>query len=163
MTEKKYEQLKNSSPSAEKGYVGHQYSFGSQFFKGYIGKYKTKNPNYLNVAQNVSKIGEDMNDYNVVFKYGSYTQYSNLKNYVIYCDPPYIGAEQRYKNSFNSKDFYNWCRKMSEDNIIFVSEYKAPTDFEKICSKNIKVTGKTISKKYGKGNSSNRCERLFLL
>lgn len=162
MSEKRYNQLNNSPPSAEKGYVGHQYSFGSQFFKGYIGKYKTKS-NYLNVAQNVSKIGKHMNDYNVVFNDGLYTQYSNIKNYVIYCDPPYIGAEQRYKNSFDSNAFYNWCRKMSENNIIFISEYNAPKDFEKIWSKNIKVTGKTISKKYGKGNSSNRSEKLFLL
>lgn len=87
ITEKRYNKLKNSPPSAEKGYVGHQYSFGSQFFKGYAPKYGTKS-NFLNVAQNVSNIGKLMNDYNVVFKDGSYTQYSNLKNYVIYCDPP---------------------------------------------------------------------------
>lgn len=52
---------------------------------------------------------------------------------------------------------------MSEYNIIFISEYKAPKDFEEIWSKNTKVTGKTISKKYGKGNYSNRREKLFLL
>jgi len=162
ITEKRYNKLKFSSPSPEKGYVGHQYSFGSQFFKGYAPKYGKKS-NFLNVALNVSNIGKLMNDYNVVFKDESYTQYSNLKNYVIYCDPPYIGTEQRYKNSFDSNSFYNWCRKMSEDNIIFISEYKVPQDFKEIWSKNTKVTGKTISKKYGKGNSSNRCEKLFLL
>jgi site-specific DNA-adenine methylase len=66
-----------------------------------------------------------------------------VKNYVIYCDPPYENARQEYYNEngekliFNSDKFWEWCRKMSENNIVFVSGYSAPRDFTKIWSKNM--------------------------
>ena len=164
ITETKYNTLKTSKDSALKGYAGHQYSFGGQYFKGYAPKYGGVLKNSQTVIDKISNIGSIMDKSNTTFSYGDYTQYSNLKNYIIYCDPPYIGTtQQTYKNSFDSNSFYNWCRKMSEDNIIFTSEYKAPKDFEEIWSKNTKVTGKNISEKYGKGNSSNRCEKLYVV
>ena len=44
---------------------------------------------------------------------------------------------------------------MSEHNIIFLSEYKAPKDFQMIWSKNVKVTGN--------GLSNNKKEKLYVL
>ena len=89
--------------------------------------------------------------------------FNNLKNYIIYCDPPYQDSEQRYydldgnKRSFDSKAFWNWCRKMSANNIVIVSEYKAPSDFKKIYEKTKVILGT--------GNNdvrSVRTERLFM-
>ena len=160
VSEKRYNQLKNSSDSEEKGFVGHQYSFGGQYFKGYVPKYGKTNsyPRAVNKVVNISKKLCD-----VTFSSGSYTQYTNLKNYVIYCDPPYNNREQCYKNSFNSEKFYEWCRKMAKHNIVFISEYKAPKDFEEIFRKTTKVTGKSISEKYGKGKHTKRIEKLYLI
>ncbi len=31
--------------------------------------------------------------------------------------------------AFDHPKFWDWCRKMSENNLVFVSEYKAPDDF----------------------------------
>ena len=37
--------------------------------------------------------------------------------------------------TFNYDEFWNWCRRMSKENWLFVSEYNAPNDFECIWSK----------------------------
>jgi len=37
--------------------------------------------------------------------------------------------------------FFDWCRMMAEDSIVFVSSYNAPEDFEEIFSISRKITG----------------------
>lgn len=66
------------------------------------------------------------------FDAGDYTIISNLKGYIIYCDPPYIHTQtpysigNKYDTNFDYVKFINWCQKMSENNIIFISEYTKP-------------------------------------
>ena len=164
MTETKYNELKDGPDSAEKGFVGHQYSFGSMYFKGYAPKYGGKESN-PRAVERVQKISKKLSK--VVFKHGSYTQYSNLKGYVIYCDPPYGNREQWFPGckggSFDSGKFFQWCRTMAEHNIVFVTEYEATDDFEKIWSKTVKVTGRGISQKHGKGSHTKRGEKLYIV
>lgn len=134
-----FEKLKyDGKYSAIKGFVGHVYTYRGIFFDGYfphkISKIKHNSENVATIASNLK---------NVAFHPGTYDQYSNLKNYIIYCDPPYSDTEQRYytgkeyKNrlEFNHKKFWDWCKQMSKDNIVFVSEYKAPKNTVKIWSK----------------------------
>lgn len=45
------------------------------------------------------------------------------------CDPPYQGTTSYKTGAFDHAEFWDWCRKMSENNIVFISEYKAPNDF----------------------------------
>ncbi len=130
-SEEKYNKLKNShKPSAEKGFIGHQYSYGGQYFKGYRGKYKNKGT-YEKAAENVRNIGKLLKK--VKFKHGSYTQFTKLKGYIIYCDPPYSDGESYYfdekgnRLTFDHIEFWKWCIKMSGDNIIFVSGYSFPS------------------------------------
>jgi DNA adenine methylase len=120
--------------SAEKGFVGHFYGFSAQYFQPFK---KRKVKTLKNTITKIEDISEKVN--NVSFSSGSYTKYSKLKNFVIYCDPPYqVQAnyydENRKKLSFDHNEFWNWCRFMAKDNIVFVSEYKLPKDFEKIYS-----------------------------
>ena len=156
-TEKEYNLLKTSSPSALRGYIGHQYSFGGQFFMGYATKYG-KTPDSSRASNNVVAIAKELKQ--VQFKHGPYTQFSNLKNFIIYCDPPYENSSQRYTqvDGFSSTDFWDWCRKMSKDNIIFVSSYSAPQDFIEVMSSSHKLTGIIHS-----GADKKRTEKLFLL
>lgn len=74
---------------------------------------------------------------NVQFMCGDYlnNEYSNIKESVIYCDPPYNGTINYKIGLFNHEIFWDWCRKMSINNKIFISEYHAPYDFECIWSK----------------------------
>jgi DNA adenine methylase len=157
VTEDEYNKLKNGIDSAERGYVGHQYGFGGKFFKGYAPKYG-KNIDSTSASNNVVRIGKKLKD--VKFTYGDYTQFSDLDGYIIYCDPPYGNTECHYLKKFNSEDFHNWCRMMSEKNLVFVSEYNAPKDFTEIWSKSIKLSG--VSKSEGKHISKVRTERLFI-
>jgi DNA adenine methylase len=134
ISKKKFNDLKyNGKFSAEKGFIGHMYTYRAVFFDGYFAHNMSK---IKHNAENVEKIAEKTID--VKFSSGNYERYSKLKNYIIYCDPPYQDTEQRfyvgneYKDrlQFDSKKFWNWCRMMSKNNIVFISEYKAPKDFK---------------------------------
>jgi len=159
-TEEEYDRLKHANDSALRGYIGHQYSFGCQFFNGYAPKYgKTKDSS--KASQNVVDIAHKLK--NVKFSSGPYTQYSGLKGYIIYCDPPYEGTVSRYyqgrsdkKLKFDVEEFWEWCRRMSEHNIVFVSSYQAPEDFTVIMQSTHKLTGIAPGK-----NEKTRVEKLY--
>ena len=156
VSESEYNRLKKSIiDSALKGYVGHQYSYGGQYFEGYAPKYG-KSKDTTVASENVSNIAKKLKD--VAFKEGVYTQYSNLKGYIIYCDPPYPNTYYKHygKVNFDHDDFWNWCRKMSKDNIVFVSSYTAPKDFEEIFSSSHKLSGASVKNR-------KRIEKLFLI
>ncbi len=122
--EVQYDRLKASkTPSAIKGFVGHQCSFGGIFFGGFIGRYG-KSTSIVTSADKVRRIASEVDG--VSFTHGSYTQFSRLKGFIIYCDPPYAGTQCRYGDRFDTDKFWNWCRKMSKDNLVFVSEYSKP-------------------------------------
>lgn len=70
----------------------------------------------------------------------SYDQIEIPKGAVIYCDPPYQGTEEYAEGGFNHAKFWEWCREKSKTNKVFVSEYKAPSDFESVLSFDQKST-----------------------
>lgn len=160
-TKNKYELLKyNNKSSAEKGFIGHALGFGGIYFGSYKDSYGTS-ADLRKYADKVKKISDELID--VTFSAGNYTQFSNLKGYVIYCDPPYINGSNKYFNDdninpkFDHESFYKWCEKMSKDNIIFLSEYKAPTDFTLVWSDKIKSNGSY------RGYKIDKKEKLFVL
>ena len=81
-------------------------------------------------AEECKEIGKIIK--NVDLHVGEYSIFSNLKGYVIYCDPPYKGSISPYSigNVYNTKFDYDlfteWCRDMSKDNIVFISDYQKP-------------------------------------
>jgi site-specific DNA-adenine methylase len=159
-TEETYNKLKNKPSSALKGYIGHQYSYGGQFFNGYAPKYG-KTPDSTKASKNVQNISSELK--NVQFKNVPYTDFSKLKGYVIYCDPPYEGGWSNYndvksKTAFNGEEFWEWCDKMAYDNIIFVSSYKAPRGTECIFKSTHRLTGDDRHMK-----NKQRTEKLYLL
>lgn len=159
-TEEEYNKLKKANPSALKGYIGHQYSYGGQFFNGYAPKYG-KSSISTRASKNVENIALELKD--VQFKNVPYTDFSNLKGYVIYCDPPYEGGWSNYNNiksktAFNINEFWKWCDKMAYDNIIFVSSYKAPKGVECIFTSTHKLTGDDRKMK-----NKQRTEKLYVL
>jgi DNA adenine methylase len=64
---------------------------------------------------------------------------STISGYVIYCDPPYRDTTKYVTEKFPYDEFYDWCREMSKNNIVLVSEYNMPSDFECIWSKEVNV------------------------
>ena len=94
------------------------------------------------------------------------TQFSKLKNFVIYCDPPYKDDKSSYyfdeennRLSFDHIVFWKWCLKMSKNNIIFVSEYKCPIKdrrIKKIFQKKVNLTGASPTNR-------KRVEKLYVI
>jgi len=143
-SEERYNELQNQeNSSAEKAYIGHQFSFGGGYFMGYTGKYGAQT-SFKTIPNKICKIARDLQD--VDFSYGPYTQFSDLEKYIIYCDPPYANTRCKYADKFDNEEFWNWVREMSKTNVIFVSEYSAPDDFECIFenTKKLKTSAKRI-------------------
>lgn len=131
--------LKNARPSALRTYAGFQYSFGGRFFGAYIYNRKNDGRDYI-------KIGAKMKRDNVTLTSEDYKKLSHLEKNIIYCDPPYAGTFG-YKFDFDSNEFWNWVRKMSKNNLVFVSEYNAPDDFVKLYERDTKQRMATNTEK----------------
>ena len=126
---------KNNYDEWYAGLIGFCGSFGADFFHSYATN--GNNPKYKNSPYHESKnsiIKQSVNLKDITFECKDYKELHNLSGYVIYCDPPYKGT-YNYKLKFNHDDFYEWVRKMSVNNIVLVSEYEMPDDFEEIWEK----------------------------
>lgn len=162
-SERTYNKLRyDPNPSAEKGYCCHQFSFGGIFCGGYACKYGRSTDATI-TSNRVIDIADEL--YDVKFYSGPYDMFSNLKGYIIYCDPPYADTRCHYKksngislNQFDSVNFWKWAEQMSQFNIVFVSEYKAPKTFKNILSQ--KHTGGYKIKQENRTYTGN--EKLFL-
>jgi DNA adenine methylase len=64
----------------------------------------------------------------VTFTALSYEQMVIPCGSVIYCDPPFAGTTQ-YKDRIDHAAFWEWVRRQSASNQVFVSEFTAPPDF----------------------------------
>jgi site-specific DNA-adenine methylase len=124
-TKKKYLNLKKSrGKQHERGYIGHACSYRGRFF----GTYFDKN-NLQTYSKSLTRIGKKIRD--VKFYSGIYTQFSDISNYVIYCDPPYANTDKRYYDGvnrvgFDNSSFWTWTKRMAEHNVVFVSEFSIP-------------------------------------
>lgn len=102
--------------------------------------YREAKDNLLKQSKNLKNISFITTDYIDITPNGS----------VIYCDPPYANTK-KFANAqdFNYEEFWDIMRKWSKNNIVIVSEQKAPEDWkviwEKSVSRSIKAAGKTVS------------------
>ena len=159
-SKEEYENLKKTyRSSARRGFVGHACSYGGIYLSSYQA---SKCKSLPHASQTVKRIAEDLHD--VKFTAGDYTFFSNLKGYVIYCDPPYTndkGKNNSYYDEgkkllrFNHLKFWEWCDRVSEHNLVFVTEFKAPKG-----TKLIRDFGKTLSSKGAQGDQT---QKLYFL
>ena len=116
----------NGESTAEKGFFGHAMTFGALYFQVFRPELKR----LLQFSKDdVLKRIHNMKD--VTFLDGDYKQtlHYNLKNYVIYCDPPYKRRSRYYdennkKIDFDSDEFWKTCDKLSTNNVIVISEHE---------------------------------------
>lgn len=81
----------------------------------------------------------------------------NTKNAVIYLDSPYAGTKQygyARQGKFDFDKYHQWCREISKNNYVFISEQTMPDDFEVIWEQDCKRTA-------GRDNNFKAVERLF--
>ncbi len=131
-------------------------TYNAKWFGGYAGTVKTKIGTFRNyyeeAVKNVLKQAERIK--NIIFAEADYKRLA-VTNALIYCDPPYEGTTG-YHNSFDHQAYWEWVRKMSENNIVLCSEYSAPPDFECIWQKQLTTT-------LDKSSRSKAVEKLFIM
>lgn len=156
VTEEEYKSLKGTPPSPITSWIRFVCSVGGKFENGYA-RDKTER-NYAqegkrNALKQSSKIQT------AEFLCCSYFDLTeNITNSIIYCDPPYQGTTGYKTGHFNHEEFFNWCRLMkSKGNIVFVSEYNAPDDFEVVWQGEIKTNFSSTRK----AATHNAVEKLF--
>ena len=142
---------KDNYPDWYVGFVGFVSSFRAKFFGGYSGYCTTKTGIQRNyIKERINNILKQNLD-GIKLVCSSYDALDIPANSIIYCDPPYNGTT-KYKDSFDSDAFWQWCRdKAKEGHTVYVSEYNAPEDFkciwEKQINSNLGGTSKTAIEK----------------
>lgn len=158
VTEENYKELKGTGAHPINSWIRFVCSFGARFDEGYARGKSTKR-NYAEESKR-NALKQSPNIITVEFIYASYKNI-NAVNSLIYCDPPYGGTKQ-YRTGiipkFNHEEFFNWCRNMkAKGNIVFVSEYNAPEDFELVWQGEIKTNFSSTRKTA----THNAVEKLF--
>ena len=162
ISENYYKEVKNNPEKFEEWLVGLVgfCSFGGKWFGGYPRGFKNDgvtprdipNETIRNLKKQASNL-KGVKFYNCDFRD---IDTEKVKNFVVYCDPPYKGTTRYATDKFPYEEFYNWCRKISKNNIVLISEYSMPDDFECIYEKELKCTLKVKER-------SVKTEKLFIL
>jgi DNA adenine methylase len=162
MTKEFYDNVKNNKSKYSKkivGLCGLCATYNAKWFGGYAGIVHTKIDTYRNYYEesvnNILKQKVDIQ--NVKFISTDYLTLdeTKMKNWVIYCDPPYAGTTKYSTGGFEYDVFWQWVRDVSKNNFVFVSEYNAPKDFKCIWNKKLTTT-------LDKNSRNNSVEKLFV-
>jgi site-specific DNA-adenine methylase len=150
---------KENYPAWYVGLVGFCSTFGSKYFGGYArgndakgNKRDLPNEAIRNICCQQPQLK------NCIFINKDYLSLDKpkIKNFLIYCDPPYENSTKYSTIKFDYVAFWNWVREMSLSNIVLISEYNAPEDFECIWQKDVTTSLKVNERE-------NRTEKLFII
>ena len=126
------------------GNVGFLASYNGRWFDGGYAKptsIKTPNGNkirdyYQESKRNLEKQAGDLSTVSLdCIPYECYlkTDYSGV---CFYLDPPYFHTKEfGIATNFNHVDFWDFARRLSKNNYVYISEQYAPNDFETVWSK----------------------------
>lgn len=161
LTRDEYYALKDAEPSPLRAFAGFGCSNSGRWFEGWA--HDSTGRNYARNAHN-SLLRKIQNLRDVEFRcldYRSLDLGMLSRPLVVYCDPPYAESTKKYASgAFDTQAFWNWVRSSSSETgvRVFVSEYKAPDDFECVWSRGVKTDLKGSS-----GGKYRRTESLFSL
>lgn len=139
----------NSHVSSDKGFVGAVCSWGGVWFHGYR----------LDYNLNKDFIGEGIKGLNRIKPLIKHIEFVGARSYkcfnpsrmLIYCDPPYEDNvfDNVYFKKFNHAEFWDTMREWSKNNLVIISNSRAPSDFIQIWTIDSSVqVSKTRHKKY---------------
>lgn len=128
LTEEQYKELRTAPDSYINSWLRFICSFGGKFDGGYARERGCDETTFVGYGRRNAR-RQSPNLQGVNFITASYDWCSDYKRCLIYCDPPYEQTTSYKTGSFDHQQFWEWCRIMSTDNLLFVSEYKAPDDF----------------------------------
>ena len=122
--------------------IGYCSSFGGRYWEGGFGRDKTGKRNiYQERVANLKQDSTLLQD--IKLECCDYTAFKDYTGCLFYFDPPYQGTKQYSKQSIDYDKFYDFLRKLSKNNIVLVSEYNMPDDFECIWHKERKIMQKS--------------------
>ena len=158
ITEKEYKVVRANPQNYPDWYVGLAgfCSFGGKWWGGYPRGYKNDKVTPRDICnetiRNLIKQAPNLKD--IKFDCRSFEESNKVSNFVIYCDIPYRYSTKYATDDFPYERFYDWVKQMSKDNIVLISEYWMPDDFECIWSKTLKCT-------LDKNSRTDKVEKLF--
>jgi DNA adenine methylase len=120
--------------------IGFCASYGGRYFDGGYARADKRNmykERVLNLKEDVVLLQ------NIELECCDYSKYVNYKNCLFYFDPPYKNTKQYSKQLIDYDSFYDFLRKLSENNIVLISEYNMPDDFKCIWQKERTVLQKS--------------------
>lgn len=163
VTEEDYKLYKGTPPETVTSWVRFVCSFGGKFENGYAREKDTsKSAIERGCVRNFAAEGkrnalrQSPKIQNVELIYDSYENL-DFENCLIYCDPPYQGTTGYKTGTFDHDKFFEWCKEQAKKNIVFVSEYEMPDDFECVWQGEVKTNFASNRKKA----THNAIERLF--
>jgi DNA adenine methylase len=109
-------------------FAGFGMSFGAAWFTGYAREI----PGHVEARYVANSLLTKARGFGgVEFICRGYLDTPEVEGAVIYCDPPYSGtAGYPWVGDFDHDVFWDWVRHMAAKNVVLVSEYNAPDDFE---------------------------------
>lgn len=168
ISEEEYIRVRDNKKDYPKWYiglVGFCCGFGAKYFGGYARAFKndgiTPRDMVNEAIRNIKKQAPNLKNINFINCSFLDLPKDKIKGYVIYCDPPYRDTTKYATDSFPYEAFYDWCRELSKNNVVLVSEYNMPNDF--ICVWEKETKANFDSKRVAKDNKNTRTEKLFIL
>lgn len=158
VTKEDYYRIKseaNDNPALA-GFVGFQCSFSGKWWGGYA---KGENRNYAkegrrSALKRIAQMKE--NTSSLQFTCKDYKDVELPEGCVIYADPPYAGTTG-YGGKFDTKEFWNFAERVSQEHRMYISEQSAPPNFVPIWEQTVTRTVDHRNNNYFKAT-----EKLFL-
>lgn len=154
LTREEWYVLKDSEPSALRGFAGFGCSFGGRFFQGYAkespGRFRVRGAHNSVLRKAARMTGAKI-------LRADYREFDPGPGTLVYCDPPYAGMK-RYVGvgSFDHAEFWAVARSWAGNGAtVLVSEYEAPDCAELVWERAARVTLNRDS------NTGGATERLF--
>lgn len=115
--------------------IGYCASYGGRYFDGGYGRDKTGKRNiYAERLKNLKEDSTQLKDIDI--KCCDFKDFTGYKNCLFYFDPPYKGTKQYSKQFIDYNSFYDFLRKLSENNIVIISEYSSQVTLNVFGKKN---------------------------
>lgn len=155
------QQNRSNYPDWYLGLVGFCASFGAKYFGGYARDSRDDNSGKWSAGAIKNLKKQIPNIKKVTFLNMAFQDIpiDRIKDYVIYCDIPYRGTTKYKTEQFPYEEFYEWVKVASIHNVVLVSEYSMPDEFDCIWQKETKTL---LDSNKSKGDAENiRIEKLF--
>ena len=164
-SKERYEELRKSGPSPERGLVGFGSSFSGKWFGGFVDTVYDKHhkritkPYLLAAHKSVYQLRDVLKK--TILEHCSYEHVPVHSNDVVYCDPPYKGTlGYRDAGPFDHQSFWKkaeeWTRAGA---FVVVSESMAPENWRVLAER----TRKSMLRVAGNEENTIRSERLYVL